>query len=89
MDGQNRRGLLGNALAVAANGISRSTRERLAVGPCKSAFQRGFYSGRFRSKTIHMIPRIRAARITKSRPSNLAEGSRVFDSMFGKGLANR
>ena len=30
-DGRNRRGLLGNALAVAANGVSRSIRERLAV----------------------------------------------------------
>jgi hypothetical protein len=30
-DDRNRRGLLGNALAVAANGVSRSIRERLAV----------------------------------------------------------
>jgi hypothetical protein len=30
-DGRNRRGLLGNALSVAANGVSRSIRERLAV----------------------------------------------------------
>jgi hypothetical protein len=30
-DGRNRRGLLGNALSVAANGVSLSIRERLAV----------------------------------------------------------
>ena len=36
MDGQNRRGLLGNALAAAANGISGWIRERLAVSRADS-----------------------------------------------------
>ena len=38
-DGRNRRGLLGNALSVAANGVSRSIRERLAVRTRKSSFR--------------------------------------------------
>ena len=69
--------------AVAANGISRSIRERLAAGPAKAAFRRSFYSGRFRSKTIHKRKRAELSGVLEAKISFPMKAVRRHTSPLG------